>query len=87
MSSGVYCVPVRRRVMTAGKVDRGDGYDVTLLRLAVWPAVEKFQTPNRRNQSRVLRRICYDRCTTLVSEVLAGREDTLELVTLPLKGL
>ena len=59
-----------------------EGYDVTVLRLAVSPVVEIFQTPRLRNETRVFWRICYDLCTTVVSRVLAGRGGTLWLVDL-----
>ena len=59
------CGSVHRRLMTSEKVGRGDEYDVTLLRFSVWRAVEKFLTPNRRNESVVFWRICYDRCTMI----------------------
>ena len=71
----VFSVSLSRRVMASGKVGVGRGYDVTLLRLAVSPVAERFQTPRHRNESRVFWRDCYDRFTTLVSGVFGGERE------------
>ena len=44
--------------------------------------LKKFQTPRHRRENHAFWRICYDRCTTLMSGVLAGGGDTLELFNL-----
>ena len=59
-----------------------EGYDVTLLRLAVSLVIEFFSDTETQERKCVFWCICYDLCTTFVSGVLAGRSDTLWLVDL-----